>query len=478
MSYIIEGIILCWIASVFIFLAGRILFGFTVGLFASLLFIVSPASWYLSSTAVSYMSEAAMISAVLYLAILTHKYPSLKWPPVAMALTMGLGGGFRIYGTILCLPVYLIHLLDISWLRRVASVIIIIILLFTAYGWVIQKTGGWDEYYSVVNKESVKHKDALGKLLNNPVGELKKNISQIILFNHQSFGLMWFTLLIPLFFPRTLFTRLTREKLFLWAALLCPLLVFSIIYVNLTAIMLILLPIYCLVMIRGFAKVASYIVSKYGNRKNKESTKRLSELILLGCAVIVLSAVGTRYFTPESGKPSPANEFSLQRISVNDAYFSNLITTVEKYPSSETCLLLWMESKHAGYYLRDYHVIWDKYVIRKPSLAVLEIFTLKNGHRIMLIMDVIKTEKNLVCSLPLPEGCRTLIFRGDIKQLYFPFDGSLEAYPVNEDINLWAVTNIPAESGIIVNRGLGLREDEKLPPITWSIVPLAFANTD
>ena len=156
MSYIIEGIILCWIAAVFIFLTGRMLFGFTVGLFASLLFIVSPASWYLSSTAVSYMSEAAMVSAVLYLAVLTRKYPSLKWPPVAMALTMGLGGGFRIYGTILCLPVYLIHLLDISWLRRIASVLIIIILLVTAYGWVIQKTGGWDEYSSVVNKESGK----------------------------------------------------------------------------------------------------------------------------------------------------------------------------------------------------------------------------------------------------------------------------------------------------------------------------------
>ena len=142
LSYIIEGIILCWIAAVFLYLTGRMLFGFTVGFFGALLFIVAPPTWYLSSTAMSYMSEPAMMMVVLYLAILTHKKPDMKWTPVLMALAMGVGGAFRIYGVILCLPVYLTHLLDMSWVKRAASVLIVVIILVMAYGWVIQKTGG------------------------------------------------------------------------------------------------------------------------------------------------------------------------------------------------------------------------------------------------------------------------------------------------------------------------------------------------
>ena len=94
----------------------------------------------------------------------------------------------------------------------------------------------------------------------------------------------------------------------------------------------------------------------------------------------------------------------------------------------------------------------------------------------MLTMDWDKTDKNLLCSLPLPEGCRTLILRGDIikdgkKQLYISYDGRSEPRLINQDRDLWVITNISPGSGIIVNRKLGLREDESLPVITWSIKP-------
>jgi len=475
LAFIIEGILLCWAAAAFIYLTGRMLFGFTTGFFAALLFIVSPASWYLSSAALSYMSDAALISVVLYLAILTHRYPSLRWPPVIMALSMGLGAGLRVPGFIICIPIYLLHLVDVSWVKRIASMIIILIIITGAYGWVINKTGGLKEYSGVVKTESVKHESAFAKLLHDPVREIKKNTGQILLFVLQSFGYMAIFLLVPLLFPRTLFRRLTRDKLFIWMALLVPMLLFTFVYINLSAIMLVLLPVLCLVMIRGIEKAALYLARKSVKSKDYITIKRLSELILFACFFIIILVIGTHYFSYEGEKQSPMKEFNLYRLYSNDLYVSSLVDTVSKnYPPGETCLLLSMEAKHAGYYLRDYPVIWDKYAIRLPSLAVPEIFSLYKGRRVMLQSDCIAMENNLICTVPLPNGCRTLIFRGDIKPLYFPLDASLEAYPVSEDISLWAIRNIPMESGIIVDRQVGSRENYELPPITWSVGPLAL----
>jgi hypothetical protein len=391
----------------------------------------------------------------------------MKWPPVILALAMGIGGAFRIYGVILCLPIYLIHMLDTSWVKRIASVLIIVIILVMAYGWVIQKTGGWEEYTTVVQKESVKHEGALARLIDNPVPELQRNVSQILLFNKQSLGILWLVLFLPLLFPRTLFTRLTREKLFLWAALLCPLLVYTIIYVNLTSIMLILLPVYCLILTQSINKLGSLFLGRNGDRR-----RALGFLSL--AMVLVILVTGLRYFSSGEDARMPANEFCLQRIIDNDIYFSNLVEAVEKFPADETNLLLYMEAKHAGYYLRDYHVIWDKYVVRKPSLVDMEKFTLKSGKRIMLPMNSVETEESILFSLSLPEGCHNLIFREDIKRAYIPLDVGFVAGLISDRVDLWAVTNIPDGAAIIVNRKLGPREDKEVPAITWSIGPDAF----
>jgi hypothetical protein len=467
-AFIYEGIILCCIAAIFIFLAGKILFGFNVGFFAALLFIVSPMSWYLSSVALSYMSEAALISAVLYLAIVSHKQKNFIWPPIVMALVMGFGAGFRVPGFLICAPIYLVHLLDIPWRKRIGSILMIVILIVGGYSYVIRKTGGWEEYRSVVASESVKHGDALERLVKQPGTEFSRNISQIILFARQSLGTMWFLLFLPLLFPGSAFQNITREKLFLWLGLLVPVLLFTVVYANFTPIMIALLPIMCLVITKTLFRLAVSLIRLFPAGRSPEVYRRFGHSLLVILWAVVAVPAGAQYieFKDESIK-DPKYEFSLRNIILNDLMVKNLIETAGNYDPDDTCFLLWMEAKHAGYYLRDYHVIWDKYLIRRPSMAVQEIYSLKNGKRIMLPSRCIGAGDMLFCEMELPFGCRNLIFRQDIESIYFRASESLAPYVANEKIGLSAISGIPEHSAIFVNKDLS--KESTGPDVLWLI---------
>ncbi len=448
LAYIYEGIMLCCIAAIFIFLTGRMLFGFNVGFFAALLFIVSPMSWYLSSVVLSYISDAALVSVVLYLGIYIHKNPGRPWPIIAMPLAMGFGAGFRIPGFILCLPLYLLHLLDIPWRKRIGSILIVIILAAGGYYWVVQKSGGWNEYRGIVASESVKHTDALAKLLADPIAELLRNIQQIHLFATQSLGPLWFLLFLPVLFPMSAFGRIKREKLFLWLSILVPLLLFTIVYVNFTPIMLILLPVLCLLLTKTLFRLAVWIIRLFPAGRKPDVYLRFGySMLVLMWAAIAIPAAG-QYITMDESSSGPAHEFSLGSIFLNDYLVSNLIETAVNYDPGDTCFLLWMETRHAGYYLRDYHVIWDKYLIRFPSKTTREIYSLKDGKSVMIPVKCMERDNGLTCVMPLPENCVNLIFRQDIEASYFHPPGRLVPYTANDKIGLMAISGIPPGSAI------------------------------
>ncbi len=482
LSYIVLGIILCCIASIFIFLIGRMLFGYREGLFASLLFIVSPPAWYLSATALSYMSDAALISVVVYLALVGHEHRDLVRPWRWMPFVLGTGAGFRIPGFILCLPVYFLHLLDLNWRRRFFSVLTVVIIVVAGYGWVILATGGWGEYMRVTGSESVKHGEAFQRLLQSPVQELSRNISQIVLFLRQSFGPLWFLVFLPLAFPVSLLTRMTRRKGILWAAGLPSVLLFAFVYINYTAIMLVLLPVLALWMVHGIGKFSRWVVGLFLREPGVVRVRYGATLFtILWLAVAVLA--GWQYISVNksggSGEKSAAaegiHEYNIGEIYEIDRYIEDIIDVTSKFDPSRTCLLMYMETKHVGYYLRDYHVIWDKYLIRFPTRSPEGIFGMYGGRRVMYGSSYEEVGNSIVFETPLPGGCSTLIFRDDILRQYIPAPG-LEASRVGEDQPFYQVSGIPDGWGIVVERYLGTPGGENPPPPSWSIGPLKIGS--
>jgi len=477
LAYIIEGIILCAIAAIFIFLTGRLLFGYTEGLSASILFIISPPCWYLSSTALSYMADATLASTVLFIALYARRRSDISWPRRIMPIVLGLGAGFRIPGFILCLPVYLIHLLDLNWRKRIFSILIVIIIAVAGYAWVIHATGGWGEYINVVTLESGKHEQALQRLLGNPIDELERNIHRIILFIRESLGPLWFLFLLPLLFPKALFIHLTREKALLWAAFATPLIFFSLVYANYTAIIFIFLPILCLATVYGISKASRWFAAITLRNSNGADSKRwgrnlfalvwLSVTVLAGWQYIINKADA---HAPNSGPAMESEEYNLGQIYLIDNYIKALIDTTKRFDPDEACLLMFIETKHVGYYLRDYQVIWDKYIIRAPTKTPDGIFSLKGGRRIMIKTSYYESDRSIIFAMPLPQSCRTLIFREDIEPLYIPLKG-MEASKIT-DTPFYVVSGIPNGWGLVVERHLGTPSGPPPPPPTWSIGPV------
>ena len=477
LAYIIEGIILCAIAAIFIFLTGRLLFGYTEGLFAAILFIISPSCWYLSSTALSYMADATLASSVLFIALYAHKRTDMSWPYRIMPIVLGLGAGFRIPGFILCLPLYIIHLLDLNWRRRISSILIVIIIAVAGYAWVIRATGGWGEYINIVMLESGKHGQALQRLLGNPIAEFERNIGQILLFIRESLGTLWFLFLLPLLFLKNIFIRFTREKALLCAAFAVPIIFITFIYANYTAIIFIFSPILCLTTVYGISKASRWVVGIKLRNYKRADNKRWGTILFAFLWLVVIVFAGSQDIPKKSAEiemdleaKSGVNEYNLGQIYINDNYIKTLIDTTKRFNPNETCLMMFMETKHAGYYLRDYQVIWDKFIIRAPTKSPDGIFSLKGGRRIMIKTSFYESDRSIIFAMPLPKGCRTLIFREDIEPLYIPLKG-LEASEIT-GTPFCVVGGIPYGWGIVVERHLGTPSGPPPPPPTWSIGPV------
>jgi hypothetical protein len=132
-----------------IYWLGARMFGQGVGVAAALLALTNPLHWFYSEIALSYALEFLLVTIVAGLCYLQLTGNRRIWPWLALAL--GLAGGVRQNDLIFLLPLWLLSLWPLSWIKRAASALIVG-LAAAAWLWpMMMLSGGPAGYLAALN---------------------------------------------------------------------------------------------------------------------------------------------------------------------------------------------------------------------------------------------------------------------------------------------------------------------------------------